>query len=241
MRGTGNRLWLAAGLVAVLSWPGIAVAASTISGTIVFTGKPPVLKPLAMDADPACAKKHSKPVQAEMLVLGGGNAMANVIVWVSKGLPAGKTFPVPKTPVTLDQNGCMYVPHAMGIMIGQAYRILNSDGILHNVHTLPKINPSFNRAMPGASKEATTTFAKPEPIFQIKCDVHPWMSAYIGVFTHPFFATTSTDGKFTIPGLDAGTYEITAWHERLGTQTGTVTVSGSDSKTQDFKFAVPAK
>jgi len=241
MRGAGNRLWLAAVLVALLSWPGVAVAASTISGTIAFTGKPPALKPLAMDADPACAKKHSKPVQAEMLVLGNGNTMANVIVWVSKGLPAGKTFPVPKTPVTLDQNGCVYVPHAMGIMIGQAYRILNSDGILHNVHTLPKVNPSFNRAMPATSKEATTTFAKPEPIFQIKCDVHPWMSAYIGVFTHPFFSTTSTDGKFTIPGLDAGTYEITAWHERLGTQTATVTVSGSDTKTQDFKFAVPAK
>jgi plastocyanin len=241
MRGTRNRLWLAAGLVAVLGWPGVALAASTVTGTITFAGKAPNLKPLAMDADPVCAKLHSAPVPAEMLVLGSGNTMANVIVWVSKGLPAGKTFPVPKTPVTLDQNGCVYVPHAMGIMVGQAYRILNSDGILHNVHTLPKINPSFNRAMPATSKEASTTFAKPEPIFQIKCDVHPWMSAYIGVFTHPFFATTSTDGKFTIPGLDAGTYEITAWHERLGTQTGTVTVSGSDSKTQDFKFAVPAK
>ena len=241
MRGTGNRLWVAAWMVTVLVCPGVAVAASTVTGTISFTGKPPALKPLAMDADPACAKKHTKPVPAEMLVLGGGNTMANVIVWVSKGLPAGKSYPVPKTPVTLDQNGCVYVPHAMGIMIGQAYRILNSDGILHNVHTLPKVNSSFNRAMPATSKEATTTFAKPEPIFQIKCDVHPWMSAYIGVFTHPFFATTGTDGKFTIPGLDAGTYEITAWHERLGTQMGTVTVSGSDSKTQDFKFAVPAK
>jgi plastocyanin len=241
MRGAGNRLWLAVGLVAMLSWPGVATAASTISGTIVFTGKPPVLKPLAMDADPACAKKHTKPVLAEMLVLGNGQTMANVIVWVSKGLPAGKTFPVPKTPVTLDQNGCMYTPHAMGIMIGQAYRILNSDGILHNIHTLPKINPSFNRAMPATSKEASTTFAKPEPIFQIKCDVHPWMSAYIGVFSHPFFAATGTDGKFTIPGLDAGTYEITAWHERLGTQTASITVTGSDTKTQDFKFAVAAK
>lgn len=240
MRLRGNRLWLAA-LVAVLVWPGVAIAASTVTGTITFTGKPPALKPLAMDADPACAKKHGKPVPAEMLVLGSGQTMGNVIVWVSKGLPAGKTFPVPKTPVTLDQQGCVYAPHAMGIMVGQAYRILNSDGILHNVHTLPKINPSFNRAMPGTSKEATTTFAKPEPIFQIKCDVHPWMSAYIGVFTHPFFSTTSTDGKFTIAGLDAGTYEITAWHERLGTQTATVTVSGSDTKAQDFKFAVPAK
>ena len=240
MRRTGNRLWLAAGLVAVLGWPGVAVAASTVTGTITFTGKPPVLKPLAMDADPVCAKKHSAPVLAEMLVLGSGNTMANIIVWVSKGLPAGKTWPVPKTPVVLDQKGCLYVPHAMGIMIGQAYRILNSDGILHNIHTLPKINRSFNRAMPATLKEANTTFDKPEPIFQIKCDVHPWMSAYIGVFEHPFFSATSTDGKFTIAGLDAGTYEITAWHERLGTQTASVTVGATGTKTQDFKFAVPA-
>jgi plastocyanin len=237
-----NGLWLAVGLVTVLLLPRVAFAASTISGTITFTGKPPVLKPLAMDADPTCAKKHTgKPVLAEMLVLGGGQTMANVIVYVSKGLPAGKTYPVPKTPVTLDQNGCMYVPHAMGIMVGQAYRILNSDGILHNIHTLPKVNPAFNRAMPATSKEASTTFAKAEDIFQIKCDVHPWMSAYIGVFTHPFFSTTGMDGKFTISGLDAGTYVITAWHERLGPQTASITVTGSDTKTQDFKFAVTAK
>ena len=133
----------------------------------------------------------------------------------------------------------MYMPHVMGIMVGQTYRILNSDGILHNIHTLPKINPSFNRGQPATVKEMTTTFPKPEAIFQIKCDVHPWMSAYIGVFTHPFFSVTSTDGKFTISGLDAGTYEITAWHERLGTQTASVTVGASDTKTQDFKFAVP--
>ncbi len=241
MRVTRSGLWLAAGLVTVLVWPGAAFAASTVTGTITFTGKPPALKPLAMDADPACAKKHGKPVPAEMLVLGNGNSMGNVIVWVSKGLPAGKTYPAPKTPVTLDQKGCVYVPHAMGIMVGQAYRILNSDGILHNVHTLPKVNKSFNRAMPATSKEASTSFAKPEPIFQIKCDVHPWMSAYIGVFEHPFFAATGTDGKFTISGLDAGTYEITAWHERLGTQTASVTVGANDKKTQDFKFATPAK
>jgi plastocyanin len=241
VRVTGNKLWLTVGLVAVLACPSVATAASTITGTITFAGKPPAMRPLAMDADPACAKKHAKPVLAEMLVLGNGNTMGNIIVWVSKGLPAGKTWPAPKTPVVLDQKGCIYVPHAMGIMVGQPYRILNSDGILHNVHTLPKINPSFNRAMPATSKEATTTFEKPEPIFQIKCDVHPWMSAYIGVFTHPFFSVTNTDGKFTIAGLDAGTYEITAWHERLGTQTATVTVTGSDTKTQDFKFAVPAK
>ena len=240
-RGTGIELWLAVVLVAVLGWPGVAVAASTVNGTVTFAGKAPNLKPLAMDADPACAKKHQKPVLAEMLVLGSGNTMGNIIVWVSKGLPSGKTYPAPKTPVTLDQRGCIYVPHAMGIMVGQPYRILNSDGILHNIHTLPKINPSFNRAMPATLKETSTSFAKPEPIFQIKCDVHPWMSAYIGVFTHPFFAVTNTDGKFSIAGLDKGTYEITAWHERLGTQTATVTVTGADTKTQDFKFSTPSK
>jgi plastocyanin len=193
-----------------------------------------------MDADPACAAKHSGPVQAEMLVLGSGNTMANILVWVSDGLPAGKTWPAPQTPVVLDQNGCVYEPHVMGIMVGQPYRILNSDGVLHNVHTLPKINPSFNRAMPATLKETTTSFAKPEPIFQIKCDVHPWMSAYIGVFTHPFYAVTSKDGTFTISGLEPGTYEISAWHERLGTQKASLTVGASEKKTQDFKFAVAA-
>ena len=123
-------------------------------------------------------------------------------------------------------------------MVGQTYRILNSDGILHNVHALPKINKQFNRAMPATLKEATATFDKEEAVFQIKCDVHPWMSAYVGAFAHPFFSVTGADGKFNISGLDPGTYEITAWQERLPPQTATVTVGGSETKTQNFKFAV---
>jgi plastocyanin len=241
MRGTANGMRLAAVLVAVSVWQGVGFAASSVSGTVTFTGKAPALKPLAMDADPVCAKKHSGPVPAEMLILGPGNSMANILVWVSKGLPAGKTWPAPKTPVVLDQKGCMYIPHVMGIMVGQPYRILNSDGVLHNIHTLPKINPAFNKGMPPTLKEATTVFEKPEAVFHVKCDVHPWMSAYVGVFTNPFFSVTGADGKFTIAGLDAGTYEITAWHERLGTQTASVTVAATGAKTQDFKFALPAK
>lgn len=242
MRATGNRVWLAVWLVAVSAWPGVAVAASTVTGTVIFNGTAPKLNPLAMAADPACAKKHTSPVPSEMLVLGPGNTMANIIVYVSKGVPAGKTYPAPTTPVTLDQRGCQYLPHAQGIMVGQPYKILNSDGILHNVHSLPKVNPQFNKPMPPTLKETTTSFAKPEPtVFQIKCDVHPWMTAYIGVFTHPFFAVTGKDGKFTISGLDPGTYEITAYHEKLGTQTASVTVAATGSKTQDFKFAMPAK
>jgi plastocyanin len=243
MRGSG-KLALAAGLAAgVLVFPGSAIAQSVITGTVVFDGKvpPSANRPLAMDADPACAKKHSKPVMSEMLSLGSGNTMGNIMVYVSKGVPAGKTYPAPKTPVTLDQKGCVYVPHVQGIMVGQPYRILNSDGVLHNVHALPKVNPSFNQPMPPSMKETTKTFTKPEPIFQIKCDVHPWMQAYIGVFTHPFFSVTGTDGKFTISGLDPGTYEITAWHERLGVQTASVTVGAKETKSQNFKFALPTK
>lgn len=235
-----KRLCLAAGLVTLLAWPGVAFAASSITGTVTFDGKAPTLRPLAMEADPACAKMHTAPVPNEMLVLGNGNTMGNIMVWVSKGLPAGKTWPAPKTPVVLDQKGCQYHPHVMGIMVGQTYRILNSDGVLHNVHALPKINKAFNRAMPATVKEANATFDKEEAIFHVKCDVHPWMSAYVGVFAHPFFSVTNADGKFTLPNLPAGTYEITAWHERLGTQTATVTVGASDTKAQNFKFAAPA-
>jgi plastocyanin len=240
MYRTGNRLRLAVGLVAMSLCPGVALAASSINGTITFDGKAPALKPLTMDADPACAKKHAGPVPSEMLVLGDGNTMGNIMVWVSKGLPAGKTWPAPKAPAVLDQKGCQYVPHVMGIMVGQAYRILNSDGVLHNVHTLPKINRGFNKPMPPTMKEATTSVDKEESIFNIKCDVHPWMSAYVSVFTHPFFSVTGKDGKFTISGLDPGTYTLTAWHERLGTQTATVTVGANETKAQNFKFAMPA-
>jgi plastocyanin len=240
MRVTGKRLCLAVALVATALWPRVTFAASTITGTVTFDGKAPALKPLAMDADPACAKKHTTPAPSEMLVLGNANSMANVMVYVTKGVPAGKTYPAPKTPVVLDQKGCQYVPHVMGLMVGQPYKILNSDGILHNLHALPKINTGFNKPMPATVKESSVTFDKAEANFPIKCDVHPWMQAYIGVFTHPFFSVTSTDGKFTISGLDPGTYEITAWHERLGTQTASVTVGATDTKTQNFKFAVPA-
>ena len=214
--------------------------AGTITGTVTYTGKVPNLKPIAMDADPNCAKKHTTPQPSDVLVLGDGNTMANIMVRVTKGLPEGKKYPVPTTPVVMDQNGCHYDPHVIGIMEGQELLIKNSDGILHNVHALPKVNKPFNRAMPATVKESNATFEKPEDIFPVKCDVHPWMSAYIAVLTNPFFAVTKKDGKFSIAGLDPGTYTIEAWHEKLGTQTATVTVGASDTKTADFKFAAPA-
>lgn len=218
---------------------GVSLAA-TISGTVTFEGKVPTLKPVAMEADPACARKHTSPVPSEALVLGDGNTMGNILVRVVKGLPAGKTYPAPKDPVVMDQNGCKYSPHVMGMMVGQPFKVLNSDGILHNVHALPKVNKPFNMAMPATRTEASTSFEKEEGIFQVKCDVHPWMNAWILVSSNPFFSVTQKDGKFSIAGLDAGTYELEAWHEKLGVQKATVTVGGSETKTVAFKFSAPA-
>jgi plastocyanin len=216
-----------------------AFAAATITGTVTYEGKVPNLKPLDMSADATCAKKHSTPQPSDILVLGPGNTMANIMVSVVKGLPAGKTYPAPTTPVVMDQNGCHYDPHVMGLMVGQPFKVLNSDGILHNVHALPKVNKQFNMAMPPTVKESTQTFGQAEGMFMIKCDVHPWMSAYAGVFTHPFFSVSKKDGKFTISGLDPGTYEIEAWHEKLGVQHATVTVAANETKSVDIKFKAP--
>jgi plastocyanin len=225
--------------LAALFTCGTALAA-TITGTVTYDGKIPSLKPVDMGADAACAKMHGTPQPSDVLVLGPGNTMANIMVNVASGLPAGKTYPAPKEPVVMDQKGCHYDPHVFGLMVDQPFKVLNSDGILHNVHALPKINTPFNMAMPPTVKESTKSFGKAEGMFMIKCDVHPWMSSYAGVFTNPFFSVTKADGKFTISGLDAGTYEIQAWHEKLGVQKASVTVTGSETKTVNFKYGAPA-
>jgi plastocyanin len=214
--------------------------AATITGSVTYDGKVPNLKPIDMSANAECAKMHPTPQPSDMLVLGPGNTMANIMVNVSSGLPAGKTYPTPKDPVVMDQKGCHYQPHVFGLMVGQTFKVLNSDGILHNVHALPKVNKQFNMAMPPTVKESTQSFGQAEGMFMIKCDVHPWMSSYAGVFNNPFFSVTKDDGKFTISGLDAGTYEIQAWHEKLGTQTMKVTVTANETKTLNFKFSAPA-
>ena len=217
-----------------------AFAGATITGTVTYDGKVPTLKPLAMDADPACASKHSSPVPNEMLVLGSGNTMGNIMVSVKSGLPAGKTYPAPKEAFVMDQSGCQYKPHVFGLQVGQPLKVLNSDGVLHNVHALPKVNGQFNMAMPATRKEAEHTFEKAEGApFQVKCDVHPWMTAHVSIFDHPYFNVTKEDGKFKIADLPAGTYEIEAVHEKLGSKVEKVTVADGETKTVDFKFTAP--
>jgi len=132
-----------------------------------------------------------------------------------------------------------YTP--LTLQVGQELKVLNSDGVLHNVHALPKVNGQFNMAMPATRKDAEHTFDKAEPDpFTVKCDVHPWMTAHVSIFEHPYFGVTKDDGKFKLADLPAGTYEIEAWHEKLGSKIEKVTVADGESKTVDFKFTAPS-
>ena len=230
-----KKMIVAATLVGFM-FAGSALAGS-ITGTVKFDGTPPKLRPLKMDADPGCAKKHSSAVMPEVLVLGEGQTMANIFVRI-KNAPG--THSAPSETVVMDQKGCKYIPHVMGVMVGQKFVVKNSDGLLHNVHSLPKKNQSFNRAMPAAVTEFEYTFDKEEFMFKIKCDVHPWMNAWVGVMTHPYFDVTGTDGKFEIKNVPAGSYEVEIWHERLGTKTANVTV-GDGAANADFTMSAPKR
>ena len=211
--------------------------AGDISGTVKFEGKVPKMKPLKMDADPICKSKHSEAPLSEALVLGEGNTISNIFVKIKSGLPEGKNYEAPKEPVVVTQDGCQYSPHVFGVMAGQPVKFLNPDGTLHNVHALPKKNKQFNLAMPASRTEAEKNFNKPEPVFPIKCDVHPWMKAYAAVMTHPYFDVTGKDGKFVIKGLAPGKYEVEAWHEKMGSRTATVEVPADGGATADFVFS----
>ena len=224
---------------AALTIASVASAAS-IKGVVKYEGEAPKFKAIKMDADPMCLSHHSAEVLPQTLVLGEGQTMANVFVYVKGGLPAGKTYEAPKAEVILDQKGCMYDPHVLGVMVGQPVKILNPDGTLHNVHSLSKINPEFNLAMPKFRTEVVKTFDKSEFMFGLKCDVHPWMGAFVSVMEHPFFATTKTDGMFEIADLESGTYQIEAWHEKLGVKVETVKIESADeTKELNFTFSKP--
>ena len=214
--------------------------AGSVTGTIKFEGTPPTMKVLDMSADKGCVCDPDNPPRAEALVLGEGQTMANVFVEITKGLP-DKEWPVPEEPVVLTQLGCIYKPHVFGVQVNQKLDILNPDGILHNVHTFSTVNEAFNLAMPKFKTKITKVYTKPEDMFVFKCDLHPWMAAYCVVVDHPFFTVTEKDGKFKIDGLEPGTYEVSATHERLGTQTATVEVGADGSAAADFTFAIKKK
>ena len=213
-------------------------AGGTVTGKIKFTGTAPRNPAIDMSEEAACKAKYKTTPTEENVVAGPANALANVFVYVKSGVPAGHTFPAPATPVVINQDGCRYHPHVFGIMVGQPFEIDNSDPVLHNIKAIAKANRPFNVSQPSAGMKTTRPpFTAPEVMVNLECNVHGWMHAYLGVRPDPFYAVSGPDGSFKIEGLPPGTYTIEAWHEKFGTQTATVTIAGTESKTQNFTFA----
>ena len=206
--------------------------AGEITGKIAFEGTKPTAARIRMDAVPACGKE---PTFVEEVVVNDNGTLRNVYVYVKEGL-GDKSFPVPAEPVVLDQHGCTYHPHVLALMVGQKFQVKNSDPTNHNVHPLPKDNREWNRSQPPGAANLEETFPRPEVAIPVKCNVHPWMKAYIGVQKHPFHAVSGPDGTFSIKGLPPGDYTIEAWHEKYPAQTIKVTVGAKETKTADFSF-----
>lgn len=209
--------------------------AGTVTGKVNFTGTPPAPQKIDMNADPACASLHTEPMMTEEVVVNPDNTLRNVFVYVKEGLE-GKTFEAPKEPAVMDQKGCHYVPHVFGIQAGQTLQIVNSDSTLHNVHGMPTASKEFNLGMPIQGMKLDRKFDKPEVMVKFKCDVHPWMNAYAGVLTHPYFSVSGDGGTFEIKDLPVGSYGVEAWHEKYGTQTQNITVDDAGTATVDFTF-----
>jgi plastocyanin len=208
----------------------------TITGKVSFEGTKPVMKTIDMSANPTCSREHaSSPAKSEEVIVNANGTLKNAFVWIKAGLP-DKNWQVPATPVELDQTGCMYKPHVLGVMAGQNIEIKNSDPTNHNIHPMPQINQDWNESQPPGSAAKMQSFPRQEVMIPVKCNIHPWMRSYIGVVNHPFFAVTGDDGTFTIKGLPPGTYTVETWHEKYGTQDQQVTVGAKESKTVDFSF-----
>lgn len=222
-------------VVLLLAFMAAISYAGDVAGKVIFEGTAPKAAILRMDADKVCKAAHKEPQRSEEVVVNPNGTLKNVLVYVKDGLGARK-FEPPAKKVVFDQIGCIYVPHVVGIQTGQELEVVNSDPTLHNVHSLSKENPPFNVAQPKKGMKLTKKFEKPE-VFKVKCEVHTWMGAYIGVFSHPFYAVTGDDGTFSLAKLPAGEYTIEAWHEKYGAQTAKVKVDAAGKATVDFKYA----
>jgi plastocyanin len=208
--------------------------AATISGVVKFDGTAPKPQKIDMSQDPACKGTN----ETETVEVSNGN-LENVFVYVKDGA-ANYSFDVPKEAVKLDQQGCRYHPHVLGVMAGQTVQILNSDPTTHNIHPSPKDNREWNESQPPKAAPLTKEFPRQEVLIPVKCNQHPWMKMYIGVVKNPFFAVTGKDGKYELKGLPPGTYTVAAVHEKYGEQDQKVTIGPKDSKTQDFTFKAGA-
>jgi plastocyanin len=216
----------------------------SITGAVNFTGEAPAPKTISMDADAACAQSNPNPQTEDVVVKDG--KLANVLVYIKDGKTTdgksitGLSFEVPATGVSLDQKGCRYIPHVVGIMAGQKLIVTNSDPTAHNVHPSPKSNKEWNQSQPAGAAPIEQSFSRAEVVVPVKCNQHPWMKANIGVMKHPLFAVSGENGAFEIKGVPPGTYTVASWHERYGEKTQSVTVGAKEIKTQDFAFDATA-
>ncbi len=222
---------------------GVDQAGGSIKGVIKFDGKQAKRKKIRMDQDKYCIGAHKDDaVREEKYVFGDNDTLQNVFVWVSKGVDSGSASAAGDKRV-IDQVGCVYTPHVSGVVVDQQLDILNSDNTLHNVKVNSQDNGSFNEGMPVKGMVLTKKFSKPEMGIAFKCDVHPWMGAYLHVVEHPFFAVSGADGSFEIRGLAPGEYEISTWHEfdRFGPDQETVTVKVEADQAAEVTFTYSPK
>ncbi len=206
----------------------------TLYGKVLFKGTPPVLDHLPIEGNPECKAFHSNRVPSEEVLVKDG-LLQNVFIYIKEGLE-NYSFESPKEPVKIDQSKCIYIPHVTGAQINQPILLVNSDPTLHNVHSYAKNNDTWNLGMPFEGMEITKTFSKPEVMISLKCDVHPWMTGYLGVLPHPYFVVTGADGSFEIKNIPPGEYLIEAWHEKLGTQSQKIKVNPQEAKELEFSF-----
>lgn len=210
--------------------------AGTVTATVTFEGAVPEPGMITITGDPKCVSENGAPQQPEeRIVVGDNQALKNVFVYVTDGL-GNFTFPVPTEAVLLDQDKCRYTPRVVGVRVGQPLQVRNSDPLLHNVRSNGVINQAFNKSTPVEGMIFAHTFATKEVMVPFKCDVHGWMSAYVGVVDNPYFGTTAADGTVVLPNLPPGTYTLEAWHEALGTRAQQITIGAKESKNVSFSF-----
>lgn len=210
--------------------------AAIITGKVLYKDGAPTRNRLRMDADAACSKLHSGAVYSQEVVVNDNGTLRNVFVFVKEG-PGNRPFPAPKEPVVLDQKGCMYEPHVIGVVANQEIHILNSDPTTHNIHPVPATNREWNQSQPPGGEHVVQSFPREEMAIPVKCNIHPWMRSYVHVMKHPFFAVSGTEGSFEIKGLPPGDYTIAAWQEKFGTIEQKVTVAAKESKAIEFTFS----
>jgi plastocyanin len=209
----------------------------TLVGTVHFSGKAPERLQIDMSQDPVCSITGGENL-AEQYVVHGGK-LANVYLYIKDGPAEAMSYVGPTPPpVVLDQVGCKYTPHVIAVMRGGAVEFRNSDGTMHNIHTMPTGNPTVDVSQGAKGAPETNRFATPEIMMPVRCNNHPWMNAFINVSATPFFAVSDVDGKFEIKGLPPGKYTLAAVHEKLGEQTITVEVASKEQAKAEFTFSM---